>query len=115
MPRFLCSVILLWTIVASAQQHGINLAWTPSATQGVTTQVICRSTSSGTENCAAPLKTFSDNSTSQFLDTTGQAGVQYYYVLEACINNICSVPSTEATAVFPTVPASPTGVTASPH
>ena len=108
-------VLLLVVGSSAAAQHGINLIWTPSVTSGVTSQLVCRSTSPGTENCATPLVTFPNNTTAAYLDTTGTPGTTYYYVLEACIGSICSVPSAEASAVFPSVPVPPSGVTASPQ
>ena len=101
--------------LVAQQQHGINIAWTPSPTNGVTSQIICRSLTTGTENCATPLATIPNNTQASFLDTTGNAGTKYFYVLEACIGSICSSPSGEANAIFPTVPAPPSGVTANPQ
>ena len=116
MTKIFVAVCLLFAISAVAQQqHGINIAWTPSPTNGVTSQIICRSTTTGTENCATPLTTIPNNTQASFLDTTGQAGTKYFYVLEACIGSICSAPSGEANAIFPTVPAPPSGVTANPQ
>jgi|ERR1039458_3947337 hypothetical protein len=98
-------------LAATPTTHGIDITWTLSNTPGVTSQLVCRSTVSGGENCGTPLQTFSDDTTVSFLDTGGVAGTKYYYVLEACIGTICSSPTTpEVSAVFPTVPNAQTGV-----
>jgi len=114
MKRLILIAVLFATSLAFGQgQHGIKLSWTLSTTSGVTSQVVCRSTTSGSENCATPLTTISDDVTVSFLDQTGMAGVKYYYVLEACIGTNCSVPSAEASAIYP--PSPQTGVVAVPQ
>ena len=122
MKRLLVLMTLLLFIAApvfaqhaAVQSHGINVTWTLSATPGVTSQLLCRSTVSGGEDCSNPLQTFADDTTVAFLDTTGVGGTKYYYVLGACVAGICSAPSPEASAVYPIVPASQTGVAASPQ
>ena len=87
-------------------QHGTCLNWTLSPTQGVNKQLVCRSTTTGTEDCATPLSTIPDGVTTSFLDTTGTPGVSYFYIVKACINNACSAPSNEATNGFPPAPQS---------
>ena len=109
------SLLLLASVLPAAAQHGINLAWSHSTSAGVTSQVICRSLISAQEVCIPALATILDNTTNTYLDTTGIAGVQYFYVLEACAGTICSIPSNEANAVFPTVPSPPTTLGAVPQ
>ena len=121
MKRIFWIIVWLALSTAAVAQHGIMLGngsgggWTLSTTPGITSQLVCRSTSTGTENCAVPLTTIANNTTASYLDTTGVAGTKYFYVLEACIGAICSVPSVEASAVFPTVPTAPTGLGAVPQ
>src|SRR5271166_877725 len=105
----------LYAQAACTAGHGICLSWTLSTTPGITSQVVYRGTTPGGENFITPLTTIANGTAVNYLDTTGAGGLTYYYVLEACIGAICSVPSNEATAVFPTVPAPPTVVTATPQ
>ena len=105
----------LYAQAACTAGHGICLSWTLSTTPGITSQVVYRGTTPGGENFITPLATIPNGTATNSLDTTGAGGLTYYYVVEACIGTICSVPSNEATAVFPTVPVPQAGLSASPQ
>ena len=110
--RYIKITLLIITLatIALAATHGNNLTWTPSTSSGVTSQLVCRGTTAGSENCAAPIATIPNNTTTTFLDSTGTAGTTYFYVVEACAGTVCSVPSNEVNAVFPIVPNPPTNL-----
>ena len=113
--KALLIALLLSSPAAAQQQHGINLTWTPSTSSGVTSQLICRSNVSGLEICTVPLVTIPNGTTSSYLDTTGVAAQPYFYIAESCVGAICSAKSNEASAVFPTVAAPPTALSAVPQ
>lgn len=91
---------------------GVQLNWTVSTSTDITSQKVCRATTAGA-SCTV-LTTFNDNSTSSYLDTTGAPGTSYYYTIEACAGGVCSLPSNEVSAVFPSTPPPlpPTNLTA---
>jgi titin len=90
-------------------QHGIQLAW-QDTTPGATFNVY-RSTTSGGE-AKPPLVT--GLTALSYLDASGTPGTQYFYEVTAVLGGIESAPSAEAGATFPTVPSSPTNLTAVP-
>src|ERR1039458_8529376 len=105
MKRFVVLSVLLLAFAAvslSAQvkalpsTHGIDITWTLSNTPGITSQLVCRSITSGGENCGSPLQTITDGTTVSLLDTAGVGGTKYYYVLEACIGTIWGVTAAAA-------------------
>lgn len=108
----LLPVLLIGNCVA---QNGILLTWVTDGNPAVTRQLICRSTSSGTENCGAPYAVLGPNVTS-YNDIVGVSGQTYYYVARACILALCSVNSNEAStsATFPQQPNPPTSLVAAP-
>ena len=86
----------------------VALSWTASVTPGVTYNVY-RSTTSGTgysEINTSPV------TTTAFSDTAVSAGTTYYYVVTSFNGTLESSFSNQATAVVPSAPAPPTGVTA---
>jgi len=94
--------------------HGIGLTWTaPSNCSGCTYNAY-RGTSTGAENYTSPVNT-SPITTTTFLDQTGTAGTTYYYTVTAKNGTIEGVPSNEASASYPTVPGSPSGLAATPQ
>ena len=108
------TAILLTMLLATSAfaEHGILFKWTPSATPGVTSQALYCGLTAGGENSVTAIISFADNTTSQYLWTTGVGGTKYFCTVEAAIGNWSSVPSVEASAVFPIQPAPPTGLTA---
>src|ERR1039458_3056718 len=83
-------------LAATPTTHGIDITWTLSNTPGITSQLVCRSITSGGENCGSPLQTITDGTTVSLLDTAGVGGTKYYYVLEACIGTIWGVTAAAA-------------------
>lgn len=94
---FLIAALLMATPMWA--QHHTDLKWTPSTDGSTTSQVVCRGTAPGKEDCNSPLTTFADNTTATYSDTTGVVGNVYYYIVEACNTNGCSA-SNEAAATF---------------
>ena len=107
----LLTFVVLSCCFSAAAQHGLKVTWTPSSTSGVTSQTLYRATAPGAEVYGTPLVTFANNTTNNYLDTTGLPGITYYYTAEAWINTINSNPSVEASGLFPTVPVAPTAIT----
>ncbi len=92
MKSIALTLALLASSLAAQAQQGLQLSWNLSTSNGITKQLVCRSLTAGTEDCTAPIKVLADNATTTFLDTPPQVGVTYFYVLEACIQNVCSEP-----------------------
>ena len=116
MKRILWIIVWVGLSTAAVAQHGIKFSWTVSNTPGVTSQALYCGLTTGGENYVTAIITFSDNTTSSYLWTTGIAGNTYFCTGEADILkngiNYWSNPSNEASAVFPTIPAPQSGLTA---
>lgn len=99
--------------------HCTVLSWTASTTSGVTYSV-CRSTTSGAENCTVPINTSPITGTS-YIDpiTLTNSQQTFFYVIVAVdvtsFGTLTSSPSNEASATFPALPQAPTSATATPH
>ena len=104
------AVIFILSLGLRAQSSA-NLTWNLSPTPGVTNQLVCRSLTSGSENCQLPLMMIPNDTAITYSDTTGAPGTTYYYTLEACIGLLCSGMSNEASGTFPMPPAPQTGLT----
>jgi fibronectin type 3 domain-containing protein len=94
----------LW---AAASTHGIKLSWQES-TPG-TSFIIYRGPS-GKEVAYAT----TGIGVTTYNDTNGVAGTKYCYVVAAVLDGIDSGDSPEVCAVFPKVPADPSGLSATP-
>jgi fibronectin type 3 domain-containing protein len=88
------------TAVSASQ---VNLSW--SATTGATSYAVQRSATSG-----GPYSTVGSPATNSFSDSGLTAATTYYYVVLAVNGSGSSAPSAQVSAV--TMPAAPTGVTA---
>lgn len=86
--------------------HGIAVSW--SETTAGTSFNVYRGVGTGTEVAYAQVGI----GILTFNDLTGTGGTNYCYMITAVLNGIESGDSPEACAVFPLVPASPTGTTA---
>lgn len=116
LKRALLIAIILGCLPAFAQHvkaqvgnHGISLTWQES-TQG-TTFNIYRGTAPGGENYATPYASVGVGILG-YTDRVGTPGTTYYYTVTALASGLESDPSNEASAVFPTVPAAPSGLSA---
>jgi fibronectin type 3 domain-containing protein len=94
-------------LAATAGNAQVSLSWTASS--GATSYNVKRATVSG-----GPYTTIASPTTTSYMDTTAVNGTTYYYVVSAVNANGESANSTEvsATPSAPTVPAAPTGLTA---
>lgn len=97
---------------APGSNHGVTLTWAESGCPTCTFNVY-RGTAPGAENYSAPIA--SGVSTAAYLDQSGTAGTTYYYTVTAVLNKIESTPSNEVSVPFPTVPPSPSSLTATPQ
>jgi fibronectin type 3 domain-containing protein len=96
----LAIVALLLLVIAwpgrTQSTHSITLSWTaPTSGGAVATYTVKRSTSTGTEvslQAGVPVTTF--------VDTTGVAGVKYFYVISAVNQFGESANSPEVSALF---------------
>lgn len=98
-------------MTAGPTQHGIQISWTDAggADPGVTANVY-RSTVSGASYSKLNTSSISGGT---YLDQSGVPGTAYFYVVtdvDASGNE--SGYSTQVTAIYPTDPNAPTGVTA---
>lgn len=109
-------IALVLTIGAFAAtpgtNHGESLTWSESGCPTCTFNVY-RGTTAGGENYTTPIA--KGVTTATYLDQSGTAGVTYFYTVTAVNGTIESAPSNEASGVFPTVPSSPSSLTATPQ
>ena len=93
-------------LTATAGNAQVSLSWTPSS--GATSYNVKRSTTSGAE------VTISSPANSSYTDSSVTNGTKYFYVVSAVNSHGESANSTEVSATPNTVPAAPTGLTATP-
>lgn len=93
------SIALVGTGVQPAA-HAATVTWTPSTSSTVTGYLLYRATASG--GYTTPLTTTISAATTQFVDSTVQAGQTYYYVLTAVDpGNVQSKYSNEVSGTVP--------------
>jgi hypothetical protein len=96
------------TLTATAGQNQVSLSWTAST--GATSYNVLRGTTNG-----GPYTQIGTSSTTGYLDTAVNAGVTYFYVVQAVNSAGTSGNSNQASATPtapPQPPAAPTGLTA---
>uniref|UniRef100_UPI000FDA2D25 malectin domain-containing carbohydrate-binding protein n=1 Tax=Georgenia faecalis TaxID=2483799 RepID=UPI000FDA2D25 len=84
-------------VLASAGAASIDLAWTPSVTEGVVGYHVYRGTTPGVGTTGTPLSGAAPVDAETYSDTTAAVGVTYYYVVTAVdADGIQSAASNEA-------------------
>jgi hypothetical protein len=92
----------------AASTHGIRLSWQESTPR--TSFIIYR----GPFGKAKVAHATTGIEVKTYFDTNGVAGTKYCYVVAAVLDGIDSGDSPEVCAVFPKVPADPSGLSATP-